>query len=550
MVRNFKYRYKLFRLLIPYTKGVKRYYALAFFLSFLIWMLSFAIPQLYSLFVDKVILEARLDLFVWVLFGYLLAEIARISLDYIKLYANNQLTYRVLMRVKLDFWRKFATKNFSYYESHGVGETYAQLEDDTRQISKFTSSQTIDYIFAFFMVLGTFVMLLFIDWRLSIFSLTIIPLAICLDLKIAKKENVYNEEMRNNNQQLASWLHSCVHGWREVKALNQQDNMKKQFALFTKRYGIIYAKRIRFWALRVLILPIIRYELLMQFGLYFIGGLLIMNGELKISELLVFSVYHEMFSNALKTISNTDADLEAHKPHTDRLISGMTNAPDDRQQIAPDDSNLIEFKNVTFSYAADSEPLIKNFSACIHKGEKVAIVGRSGSGKTTLLKLMMGLIHPSSGNVLFGNVDLNKIDSEKMYSRIGFVMQENMLFNMTIRDNLTYGKISASLQEIIDACKKACIYDFISSLPDAFDTVIGEQGVKLSGGQRQRLALARVFLREPEVLVLDEATSALDQYSENLIQDAVRNIGGGRTVIVVSHRESSIQFCDRKIWLQ
>ena len=549
MINNSRYRITVVKALVQYANGVKHYFVIDFVMALLIWTLSLVTPQFYTLFIDQVILKSRLDLFVWVLVGYVFSECGKIGLEYIRLFANSKLTKCMLMQVKSNLWKRFVSREFSYYDKNSVGSIYAQIEDDTSQISKFTNYQTVDYIFALCMVIGTALILLFIDWKLTTFSLTIIPLAVYFDLKIAKREKSYTEQMRQNNQQQASWVHKCVQGWREIKALNQQVNMKKRFSEFTKRYGEIYAKQIKFWALRVLILPIIRYELLMQFGLYFIGGLLIINGKLEISELLVFSVYHEMFSNALKTITKTDADLEANKPHTDRLITSLEEKPEIKITLLPDNLNSIVFDNVTFSYTPNSKPVLTNFSASIYKGERVAIVGKSGSGKTTLLKLMMGLLQPNEGQVYFANVNLKEIDQNAMFSKIGFVMQENILFNATIRENLLYGKATASVQDMVDACKKACIYDYIAALPDGLDTVIGERGIKLSGGQRQRIALARVFLRDPEVLVLDEATSALDQYSDNLIQDAINNVTAGKTIIVVSHRDSSIQFCDRRILL-
>ena len=208
---------------------------------------------------------------------------------------------------------------------------------------------------------------------------------------------------------------------------------------------------------------------------------------------------------------------------------------------------IVTLSNISFTYPNSETEIFHDFSLKINKGEKVAITGRSGRGKTTLLKLITGMLKPTSGDVSFSGVNLQDIDVVTMYKRIGFVMQENMLFNTTIRENLFYGKENARDDEIWDACKKAYISDFIKSFPQGLDTVIGERGIKLSGGQRQRIVLARLFLRDVDVFIFDEATSALDQYSENIIQDVIYNISKDKTVIVVSHRESSIALCERKI---
>ena len=177
-------------------------------------------------------------------------------------------------------------------------------------------------------------------------------------------------------------------------------------------------------------------------------------------------------------------------------------------------------------------------------------MGKSGCGNTTVLKLMMGMLTPGKGRVFFAGADVREIDLTAMHGRIGFIMQESMLFNASIRENLRYGKEDATDEEMEAACRKAFIYDFIRGLEDGLDTVIGERGVRLSGGQRQRIVLARLFLRNVDVFVFDEATSALDQYSESVVYDAIRNIARDKTIIIVAHRESSVALCDRRIWLR
>ena len=177
----------------------------------------------------------------------------------------------------------------------------------------------------------------------------------------------------------------------------------------------------------------------------------------------------------------------------------------------------------------------------------IGICGRSGSGKTTLLKLITGMLTPTSGQISFSGIDLRQIDMIAMHKKIGFVMQENILFHASIKDNLLYAKGDATEEELVRVCKMACIYDFIETLPDGWNTMIGEKGIKLSGGQRQRLVLARLFLRDVDVFIFDEATSALDQLSESIVHDAINRIAKEKTIIVVSHRESSLELCDRII---
>ena len=193
--------------------------------------------------------------------------------------------------------------------------------------------------------------------------------------------------------------------------------------------------------------------------------------------------------------------------------------------------------------------MLKNFSLTIEQGERVGIVGESGRGKTTLLHLMAGMLEPIQGEIRFGNHLLSEVKIQDVHKKIGFVLQESLLFNASIKENMLYGKADATDEEIELACKKAYISDFIQSLQDKYDTVVGEKGIKLSGGQKQRIVLARLFLKDVDVFILDEATSALDQNAESMIQDALSSIGADKTIVIVSHRENSLKLCQRLVYL-
>lgn len=289
----------------------------------------------------------------------------------------------------------------------------------------------------------------------------------------------------------------------------------------------------------------------MKFALYFLGGLLIIRGDLTIGKLLVFAMYYDLMSESIRAVSSADAELQSNMPFYDRVIDELNKdtACEEKYIIPADKKSDICVRDVTFSYAPNLPAVIENFSLEIKQGERVAIVGHSGAGKTTVLKLMTGMLSPVSGQVLFSDIEINRIKPNYLYGKIGFVLQENLLFNTTIRENLRLACPDADGVRLDEACKQACIYDFIQSLPNGYDTAIGEKGIKLSGGQRQRLVLARLFLRDVDVLIFDEATSSVDQHSESIIHDAVQAIGRDKTIIVVAHRESSIALCDRVISL-
>lgn len=549
MLKKIKYRLKVMAKLMPLTTGVKCFFILNSIISAITMTLGFINPLFYKMFVNEVILGGQFSKMIIVLIGYFSIFFANIVFGYLKNYANYTLVNTTLYRIKFKIWQGFFKLPFAEYETTSIGDMKMRLDDDTAQIEAFAAYQTIDYLIATITLLASAVLLFIIDWRLAVFSMIAIPLTFWIDNMISKRERVLNNTNRENDQKMSSWLHASVQGWREVKALNLEHSQERQFIRFLHNFALYFGKWINYWVARYLIIPKFKDEFFMQFGLYFIGGLLIISGNLKIGDLLVFAMYYGMLSNAVKTVSSTDAELQSNMPFTERLMSEL-----DRKEniltssaVVPDNSNTIAFDRVCFTYPFTETEVLHNFNLIINKGERIAITGKSGCGKTTALKLMTGMITPTSGIVSFAGVNLSEIELSDMHSRIGFVMQENMLFNATIRENLLYGKDSATDNELLEACNKAYICDFVISLPDGLDTVIGEKGIKLSGGQRQRIVLARLFLRDVDIFIFDEATSAIDQYSENIVHDAIRNIAKDKTIIVVAHRASSVRLCDRKI---
>ncbi len=550
MIERNRYRIQFLKAIIPYVDGVKKFFFINFLLGVIILLLGFITPVFYRIFIEDVILQGRIDKVAVVVVGYLAVCSATILLDYIKLYGKNRLVNDTTLKIKYKIWQGLFEKDFSTYEKQDIGNIKMIIEDDIVKGASFASSQTIDYAIAYIKLLGAVFCVFYLDWRLALFSILVIPISFYLDNMISRREKVYIEQRRKIDQDMASWLHASIQGWREVKALNLQRYERRRFIEYISSYAKSYAKWVHYWVVRVHMVPTIRDDLFMQFGLYFLGGLLIIFSDLKISDLLVFTTYYTMLSESVRTVSTADADLQASLPHLDRLVEELkTTEAEIKTGIIPDHSNRIEVSDVSFSYDESSDNVLEHFSLVIEKGERVAITGKSGCGKTTLLKLITGIIVPREGTVSFSGIDLRKIDLKSMHCRMGYVMQENLLFNISIRDNLIYGKSDATEEDMIEACKKASIYDLIESLPERFDTVIGEKGIKLSGGQRQRIILARLFLRDVDIFIFDEATSALDQYSENMIQDAIQNIGKDKTIIVVAHRESSIRLCERRISL-
>ncbi len=547
-----QYRYKVLYSLCPYTYGVKRYWFILLLFGAITAGLDFVTPLIYKLFINDVILNANFGKMQFVIAGYLIIYLIGVTAGYIKNKAKytlvNDTTYRARLKILRNFWQM----PFSDYGNISIGDLKMRIDDDTAQIAEFAGAQTIDLSLQYIVAAVSLCMLFRLSAELALFSIIAIPLTFWLDNILSRHEKLIFNKRRENNQQTSSWLHASVQGWKEVKALNLARHETRRYYHFLHMDMRYNAKWINYWTARVLVIPKLKDEFFMQFGLYFIGGCLIFAGRLHIGELLVFAMYYALLSDAIQNVSAADANLQSQMPFTDRLMESLAGWKQETREAGgagqmPDTSNTIVLKDVSFEYPDTKKAVLENFSLTIEKGERVGIIGKSGSGKTTLLKLITGMLKPSKGQVSFSGIDLQDIDISAMHSRIGFIMQENLLFHTTIRENLMFGKEEATEEELWEACRKACIYEFIAGLPEKLDTIIGERGIKLSGGQRQRIILARMFLQDIDIFIFDEATSALDQYSESIVQDAICNIPKEKTIIVVAHRESSLKLCDRII---
>lgn len=550
MFKKIKYRILVMKKLQPMTAGVRKWYGINLAAAIAGLALMLLLPQFYSLFIEKVILGRKIQLLFPVVLGYILIQAANTGIAFLRKQCQFRIDNQVSVKMKEKMLHNMLQRPFAEYDKINAGEQKMTMDDAVVKMEDFTNIQTVEYSINVCRMIVLFVLLCFLEWHLTLILVVSIPLTFWLNHIIGKVFQKNGEESWENDQAFGAWIYSSLNGWREIRALNLEETCQKTFVSYARRYMELFSVWIEFWVLRFLIIPRIKDDFLMQFLLYFLGGLLIFRGNITIGALLVFAQYYTQLVGCVQDVVTADTDLQANMVFYDRALAAIeeTVTGDSGKKTEIGECSL-SFRNVSFAYDdADSE-ILTGFSMEIRQGERVGIVGESGRGKTTMLKMIIGMIQPTKGEIVFGGDDLRELSLQALHRKIGVVMQENMLFNTTIHENLLYGNENASREDMVQACKKANIDSFIRELPEGYETVIGEKGIKLSGGQKQRLVLARLFLRDVDMFIFDEATSALDQNSESIVQQAVESIGRDKTILVVAHRQSSLSLCDRLVRL-
>jgi subfamily B ATP-binding cassette protein MsbA len=348
---------------------------------------------------------------------------------------------------------------------------------------------------------------------------------------------------------ITTFLHETITGNRIVKAFNMEDYEKRRFAEENNRFFKIVLKRVK---IRAFSHPLM--ELLGGIGvalIIWVGGYSVIRGELTPGTFFSFMAALLMLYAPIRDLNKVNLEIQEGLAAVARVFELLDTAPDIKEEEGavplPPISREIDFERVTFKY--DEEPVLKGISLHIKVGEVIALVGMSGAGKTSLVNLLPRFYDVEEGQILIDGYDIRKVTLQSLRGQIGLVTQQTILFNDTVRNNIAYGSLKRSDQEIIEAAKAANAHDFIQRLPQGYETLIGEQGVKLSGGERQRLSIARALLKNAPILILDEATSSLDSDSETEVQKALEELMKGRTVFVIAHRLSTIRNAHRIIVL-
>lgn len=534
--------------LLGYLKPYKWQALTALLLSLVILGSQLAPPRIIGLIVDEIIIHhqiGRLNLMIIILVGTFLLGA---GLTGIKSFLLGKLGQNIINDLRTDAYRNLQRLDLRYYDNNQTGALMSRVTNDVNEVERIIVEGTDTFIVALITLLGIIIILFVINTKLALVASIPIPILFLLTYLIVKRAHKIYRQVRKDLGDMNALLQDNISGIREIKSFSQEEYEEKRFATKSKNYLLSNLKAIKLWSSfspQIMFFSSVGTALVLWYG----GRLSILYGAPTTGDIVSFLFYLNLFYMPVRQLNMFNHMLQHARAASERVFEII----DTKSEIAdaPDAITLpepvrgeVSFKNVFFSYKK-GEVVLKNISFTAKPGEKIALVGHTGAGKSTLASLIPRFYEVDSGTITIDGIDIRKIRLKNLTSNIGIVAQEPFLFNGTILENIAYGKRDALLEEIISAAKAANAHQFIEALPNGYKNEVGERGIKLSVGEKQRIAIARVLLKNPPILILDEATSSIDVHTESLIQEAIENLISSRTAFIIAHRLSTIRKADR-----
>lgn len=514
--------------------------------AFMIAAIDVAFPMFSRYALDILIPNGNLRIFTFFIIilggGYFLRWLCNWFVNYWGHIFGN----RIEQDMRRDVFSHLEKLPFSFYDTNRTGKIMARATTDLFEITELAHHGPEDFFIAILTIFGSFFLLLKIRWELAI--IVIISMPIILFIVIFSRRNLSrtSKKVKETTAEINANLESSISGIRVTKGFVNEELENKNFDAMNKKYS--HAKRIRFKYMAFFHSNIELCNNLLSLLVLAAGGYFIMKGKMTLPDLVAANLFIASFTAPIRKLTNFVEQFSTGMAGFSRFLEIMQTEPEepdspDAVEILASRGN-ISFEHVNFSYANNIQ-VLSDINFTVKSGEKFALVGSSGGGKSTICNLIPRFYEISEGQILLDGINIKKIKRNSLRNQIGIVQQDVFLFAGSVRENISYAKPNATDQEIILAAKRAEIHDDIMNMPDGYETIVGERGIKLSGGQKQRISIARCFLKNPPILILDEATSALDTATEIKIQKAFDELSKGRTTIVIAHRLSTIKNADK-----
>lgn len=536
----------LIRMFLRYFRPHRKLFYLDLICAFAVAAIDLAWPLASRYALTKLLPQQAFAAFFAVMAVMLGAYLVRAALYYVITYWGHIFGIRVETDIRQALFDHVQTLGFDYFGQKRTGELMSRLTTDLWEMAELAHHGPEDLLISGATIVGAIAVLMTIQWRLALVLALLIPLFLIVVLTRRRAMRLASQEVKQTAAEINADIESSLSGMRTAKAFANEALEVEKFRRSNARYR---THKTKFYHEMGLFLTVMELFLsLMSIAVIAVGGLLIMRGQMDYIDLITFSMYIASFIAPIRKLvffSEQFASGMAGLRRFDEVMRTeptVTDAPDAREltEVAGE----IAVDRVSFSYPEKSE-VLRDVSFRVAAGETIAVVGPSGGGKTTLCQLIPRFYDVESGAITIDGTDVRKLTQDSLRRKIGVVQQDVFLFADTVLENIRYGRPGATMEEVIEAAKRAEIYDDILAMPQGFDTFVGERGTRLSGGQKQRVAIARIFLKNPPILILDEATSSLDSVTESKIQRAFDELAKGRTTLIIAHRLSTIRSASR-----
>ncbi len=534
---------------IKYYKPYKAVFFIDLLCATIISAIDLAFPQLLRTLTKTLFAGAPgkiISALIPITIGLLVAYIIQTACRYYVTYAGHMMGARMERDMRKELFDQYEKLSFSYYDQNNSGQMMSKLVSDLFDISELAHHGPENLFISVIKIIGSFIFLFMINRMLAVPMLILVVLMLVFSYGQNKKMQETFMDNRRKIGDINSSLQDTLAGIRVVQSFANERIEQEKFNRSNENFLI--SKDANYRCMGSFMSGNAFFQGMMYLVTLVFGGFLIAHGRMEASDLAMYALYIGIFISPIQILVELTEMMQKGLSGFRRFLEVVETEPEivdaaDAKPLKNVKGNVC-YEDVSFHYSDDDTPVLSHVSFEIPAGKSIALVGPSGSGKTTICSLLPRFYDVTEGRVTIDGNDVRKLTLESLRLQIGLVSQDVYLFGGSIKDNIAYGKPDATMDEIVDAAKKANIHDFIMELPDKYDTFVGERGTRLSGGQKQRISIARVFLKNPPVLILDEATSALDNESERFIQKSLEELAKDRTTITIAHRLSTIRNAD------
>ena len=531
---------------LSYFKNHKKLFAVDMLCAILIAAIDLTFPLVTRSALYDMLPGKMYRTFFTVMIVVVCCYVLRSILQYIVAYYGHTFGIRVEADIRKDLFRHMQEMSFDFYDENRTGALMSRLTSDLFELTELAHHGPEDLLTSILTIIGALIVMISIRWELAVVVALMIPIFLAVVMTMRRRLGRAARKAKEKTALINQEIESSLSGVRTAKAFANEETENARFTAANEQFKT--SKREHHKAMGVFHSSVEFFLCSLNVAIIGVGGYFVMNEQMDYRDLLTFTLYISSFVSPMRKISGFSEMFSNGFAGLNRFVAIMRTEPtiQDKPDAKPlqDVKGAIEVKDVSFAYDGDLD-VLHNVSLSVEPGETIAIVGPSGGGKSTLCQLIPRFYEVESGDITIDGQNIQDVTQRSIHENIGIVQQEVFLFADTIFENIRYGKPDASMEEVIEAAKRAEIYDDILAMPNGFDTYVGERGTLLSGGQKQRVAIARIFLKNPPILILDEATSALDSVTEAKIQRAFDNLAVGRTTLIIAHRLSTIRNAHR-----